>query len=113
MHQYWQNKELGLHGQSRKKWIPRSKAAMELDLCECVVEHVVPQMTLVNLLMKLEPLTEEAVVDLLTRCFTVLLVTKEEHARLNSSGLRSIMPLDWDGSDVFARYAVVGIEPAA
>jgi len=67
-------------------------------------------MAIVNRLMDMEPLTEESVTDLLTRWFTVVVVTREEHARLNASGLRSTMPPDWDGSDVFARYRGVGIE---
>lgn len=110
LHQYWQNKTLGLHGQSQKARIPRSVAATERPLAECVVEHVVPQMAIVNHLMDMEPLTEAAVISFLSKCFTVLLVTREEHALLNGSGLRSTMPRDWDGSDMFARHRAVGIE---
>jgi len=55
IHQYWQNKTLGLHGQSQKRNIPRSKAAMDKPLNECVVEHVVPQMHLVNAMMDMAP----------------------------------------------------------
>ena len=51
LHQYWQNKTLGLHGQSQKKNIPRSKAAIGKDTRECEVEHVIPQMYIVNMLM--------------------------------------------------------------
>ncbi len=69
-------------------------------------------MAVVNRLMDMEPLTEAAVTKLLTQWFRVMLVTHEEHARLNASGLRSTMPSDWDGTDVFFRYAAVGIEPA-
>jgi hypothetical protein len=112
MHQYWQNKTLGYHGQSQKAWIPRSKAALNRPLNECVVEHVVPQMAIVNRLMELEPLTTAAISELLSSWFTVMLVTHEEHTRLNASGLRSTMPRDWDGSKIFARYAAVGIEAA-
>jgi hypothetical protein len=113
LHQYWQNKALRLHGQSRKAKIPRSKAALGKPLNECEVEHVVPQMAVVNRLMDMEPLTEVAVTELLTRWFRVMLVTHDEHARLNASGLRSTMPSDWDGTDLFSRYAAVGIEPAS
>jgi len=77
------------------------------------VEHVVPKMAIVNRLMDMEPLTATAITELLTSRFMVMLVTREEHARLNASGLRSTMPRDWDGSDVFARYAAVEIEPAS
>lgn len=113
LHQYWQNKTLKLHGQSQKAKIPRSKAALNKPLNECVVEHVVPQMAIVNRLMNMEPLTEATVEELLKKWFTVMLVTHEEHSRLNASGLRSTMPLDWDGADVFSRYAAVGIERAS
>ena len=112
LHQYWQNKTLGLHGQSQKARIPRSKSAQGLPLSECVVEHVVPQMAIVNHLMKMEPLTTDAITEFLTSFFTIMLVTHDEHARLNASGLRSTMPRDWNGSDNFARYAAIGIEAA-
>lgn len=107
---HWQRKTLRL---AQKARIPRSKAALKLPLSECVVEHVVPKMAIVNRLMDMEPLTTTAIKELLTSRFMVMLVTREEHARLNASGLRSIMPADWDGSDIFARYAAVGIEPAS
>ena len=107
---HWQRKTLRLGQKAR---IPRSKAALNLPLSECVVEHVVPKMAIVNRLMDMEPLTTTAIKELLTSRFMLMLVTREEHARLNASGLRSIMPADWDGSDIFARYAAVGIEPAS
>src|SRR6266566_3709663 len=40
IHQYWQNKILGHHGQAHKARIPRSKAALNYPDSECVVEHV-------------------------------------------------------------------------
>lgn len=113
LHQHWQHKMLGFHGQAMKRKIPRSKAALDRPLSECVVEHAVPQMAIVNWLMDLEPLTTATVTDLLDRYFTVMLVTQEEHARLNASGLRSTMPQDWDKSNVYARYKIVGIEHGA
>jgi len=39
-----------------------------------------------------------------------MVVTCDEPALLNKFGLRSTMPRDWDGKDVFARYAAIGIE---
>ena len=110
LHQYWQNKTMGLHGQSQKMKIPRSTEAAEKDLRECVVEHVVPQMEIINMLMEMNPITKMKVEGLLKKYFRVLLVTFEEHNRLNSSGLRSKMPEDWDKKDVWARYRRVGIE---
>jgi hypothetical protein len=64
----------------------------------------------VNRLMDMNPLTAEAISELLQRLFVVRLVTAEEDARLTAAGLRYSMPQGWDGSDIFARYSVVGIE---
>jgi len=61
----------------------------------------------------METLTEGAVSELLTKWFTVRLVTRDEDALLTKHGLRFTMPPDWDGKDVFARHAKVGIEPVA
>lgn len=112
IHQYWQNKILGHHGQAHKARIPRSKAALNRSDSECVVEHVMPQMEIVNRLMEMRPLTKAGVIGLLTNCLRVVVVTREEHALLNRSGLRSKMPPKWDGRDVFDRYAEIGIEVA-
>jgi hypothetical protein len=113
LHQYWQNKTLGLHGQAKKKQMKRSRAAENRPLSDCTVEHVIPQMTIVNFLMDMESLTTDSVTDILNRYFSVMLVTHEEHARLNASGFRFTMPPAWDGLDIFSRYAVVGIEVAS
>ena len=69
-------------------------------------------MAIVNRLMDMEILTEATVIEFLSKCFAVILVTHEEHVKLNASGLRSTMPHGWDGSDIFARYAAVGIKLA-
>jgi len=102
---------MGLHGQSQKKNLPRSKADVGKELTDCDVEHVVPQMEIVNMLMNMNPLNKTEVERILKTYFRVLLVTKEEHDMLNASGLRSKMPKDWDRKDVWARYKCVGIEP--
>ena len=112
IHQYWQSKILGHHSQSHKARIPRSKAALNRPDSECMVEHVMPQMEIVNRLMSMRPLTKGGVIELLTNCLRVMVVTRDEHARLNSSELRSKMPSDWAGKDVFDRYAAAGIEVA-
>ena len=112
LHQFWQNKTLGLHGQSQKKNIPRSKAALEKNISECEVEHVIPLMYIVNMLMETTPINKESIKNILDKYFHVLLVTKEEHNRLNASGLRSTMPEDWDGENIWARYEAVGIKQA-
>lgn len=110
LHQYWQNKELGHHGQAHKHKIPRSKAAAGAELSDCEVEHAVPLMHIVNLLIDLESANPESVEAILRPLYLVRLVTAEEHQHLNATGLRSRMPDDWDGVDVFARYQKAGIK---
>ena len=63
--------------------------------------------------MEMEPLTVQSITEFLASCYTIMLVTLEEHARLNASGFRSVMPHSWDGKDNLARYAAVGIDVAA
>jgi chaperone required for assembly of F1-ATPase len=113
IHQYWQNKVLKLHGQVHKARMLRSEAALNAPDSECVVEHVMPQMEIVNRLMDMQPLTEQGVIELLTQYLKVVIITRDEHASLNSSELRSTMPTDWDGRDVFDRYTKMGIKLAA
>lgn len=110
LHQYWQNKTMGLHSQAKKKEILRSKAAAGKPLGECVVEHSVPLMEIVNRLMKLKPLTMLRVTNLLKKLYRVRLVTQAEHIKLNEGGMRSKMPDGWDGKDAFARYRSIGIK---
>jgi len=110
LHQHWQHKTMGLHNQAKKREIPRSKAATGRPLSECIVEHSVPLMEIVNWLMVLNPLTELRVTNLLKKFYRVRLVTKEENARLNEGALRSKMPEDWDGKDPFARYRAARIK---
>lgn len=110
LHQYWQNKTLGQHSQAQKAKIPRSQSAMGRPLSDLVVEHVVPQMLIVNMLMDMVAIDKGKVKTLLKKYLQVLLVTKDEHNKLNSSGLRSTMPMDWDAENVWARYDAVGIQ---
>ena len=110
LHQYWQNKTLGFHGQSQKHNIPKSKRAAKIPIAECDVEHVVPVMYIVNVLMDMDSLTAEHVECILRKYFQVLVVSKEEHQKLNASGLRSKMPSNWDGENIWSRYDKVGIE---
>lgn len=110
LHQYWQNKTLGLHSTSQKAAIRRSKAAFGLPLEDCVVEHTVPQMVIVNKLMDLADVTPEMVSKILEDLYTVTLVTRKEHQKLTSLGLRYLMPDGWNGTDIMHRYREAGIE---
>ena len=67
-------------------------------------------MVIVNRLMEMKPLTQAAVFKLLKSWYHVRLVTHVEHKRLTKLKLRYDMPPDWDGSDIFARYATAGIK---
>lgn len=109
LHQYWQNKEMGLHSTSQRHKIPMSMQAKSTNE-KTQVEHVVPLKVIVDLLLDLEQPTKETVGTLLSNFYRVCLVTVEEHKRLTDAGLRSKMPDDWDGKDPYARYRVVGIE---
>lgn len=82
-----------------------------LPLSECVVEHAVPQMVIVNMLMDLDFLTNERIEQILRKYFRVCLVSKNEDALLRKNRLGSTMPDDWDGQNIWARYETVGIEP--
>ena len=62
------------------------------------------------MLMDHENHSTEGVEDILKKFFLVRLVTKDEDALLRSSGLRAVMPDDWDQKDPFARYEKIGIE---
>ena len=106
---YWQNKTLCLHNTSGKD-MPRSKAALNIPLSECRVEHTVPFTVIATRLMDIKHLTAKAVIKALKKWYSVMLVTKEEDLRLLKSGLRSKMPKNWDEKDVFARYKAVGIK---
>lgn len=86
IHQYRQNKILGHHAQAHKARIRRSKADLNRPDSECMVEHVMPQMEIVNHLMDMRPLTKAGVIELLTNCLRVMVVTRDEHALLNSRG---------------------------
>ena len=57
---------------------------------EVIVEH------LVNAMMDIAPITTPGVKPLLEDFFAVMVITKDEHEKLNASGLRSTMPEDWD-----------------
>ena len=110
LHQYWQNKEMGQHSQSQRKNLPRSVEADKRELKGLRLEHVVPQMWFVNKLMDMDAPDKEKIGKLLKKHFRVLLVTKEEDAKLTKAGLRSDMPEGWDEENPWARHDAVGIK---
>ena len=69
-------------------------------------EHLIPLKYLIrNKLFKLT--TDHSLVEVMNQINTfsvVAIITKEEDAILNKSKIKSKMPQDWDGIDIFARY---------
>jgi len=74
-----------------------------------IKEHAVPVKVLKNLLCRIEEPTHEKVEECLLANYKLGVLTKTEDLLLNSMKLSSSMPLDWDGSNVWARYEVAGI----
>lgn len=104
LHQYWQHKTLKQHGDLQKLNLPRSAEAQGKTRSEIDVDHVVPQMVIVNMLMDLDDPDAATTHNLLKKYFHVCCITKEEHQRLSTLKLRYTMPADWDGENVYARY---------
>lgn len=104
---YWRKVHLK---QRKKENMPRSIVAQNEDLKNCDVEHSVPLMVLVNKLMDRKRLTKNYISKTLTSCYRVMVITRGEHRLLNSTGLTSRMPENWDGKDVWARYSAVKIK---
>ena len=104
---YWRKVHRRL---TKKEDMQRSVASAKRKLSACDIEHAVPLMVLVNKLMNKKPLTKKYIFDTLSFYYRVVVVTKAEHRLLNSSGLTSKMPENWDCKDIWARYTAVGIK---
>jgi hypothetical protein len=75
-----------------------------------VYDHAIPFRFLQQKLMSWDPDGGEALEAILARYDTVVLISKEENAKLNSAGLGRTMPDGWDKTEPLARYRAVGIE---
>jgi hypothetical protein len=84
--------------------------------CRLMVDHSVPLGMIVAHLQRQFDAAPNRNADWveqeLVRLYHLGVITSEEDARLNSLGLRSAMPRDWDGVDVEARYKAAGISAA-
>ena len=112
---HWQAKEVGVHTTWHKEALQHSKAARKAKLklgkeAKLIVEHVVPMSVIVDMLLKVEPLTEANVKKILKKYWHIIRITKEEDERLNKLGLNRKMPKNWDGKDPFARYKLAEIK---
>ena len=88
-----------------------SAAAMEFrgNPKMLVHEHVMPKKIVIERLLQLSTPTTSSVHQLLESCCKGAVVTRTEDATLNRLGLRSKMPHDWDGTDLWARYKAAKI----
>ena len=88
-----------------------SEAAWKVqdDRRQLVHEHVIPKSIVIQRLLALSPATAESVNQLMGSYCLGAVITRKEDAHLNSHGLRSTMPLDWDEQNAWARYEHAGI----
>tara|TARA_B100000900_G_C20349543_1_gene621725 strand:- start:95 stop:628 length:534 start_codon:yes stop_codon:yes gene_type:complete len=75
-------------------------------------DHSVPIKIIRMLLQSDLSRSEKNIEKFLNKYYRLGVLTKEEDIRLNDIKLKSDMPQDWDGYDVFARYKKAGIERA-
>jgi hypothetical protein len=75
-----------------------------------MVDHAVPLAVMVKQLFRPDAdLNKEALRKYLRRWYHLGLLTSAEDAKLNSLGLRSRMPKNWNGEDLIARYRAADI----
>lgn len=73
-------------------------------------EHVVPAMTVVDILFSIDPTSPTLRYESQIRKFSVVaIITRDEENVLSKAGLARKMPDDWDGRDVWARYRKTGL----
>lgn len=78
-----------------------------------IVDHAVPIGVMVGALFAgTVELTRDGIRAHLAAWYRLGLLAQDENARLDATGLRSMMPGGWDGRDVFARYDAAGITAA-
>lgn len=75
-----------------------------------VYDHAIPFRYMLEEMLALAEVTPNSVRAVLEKFDVMVLITKEENARLNASGLKQEMPAKWDGADSLARYKAVCIE---
>ncbi len=66
-------------------------------------EHSVPKKCLIEKLLTMAP-EPQPIQELLSRLCKAVIVTTGDDALLTRAKLRSSMPIEWDGSDPYARY---------
>ncbi len=69
-----------------------------------IKDHIVPIKVIHGILQTDINRSEENIERLLKKYYRIGVITKEEDHKLNNLQLKSKMPDDWDGNDVYARY---------
>lgn len=69
-----------------------------------IKDHIVPIKVIHKILQTDTKRTEEDIELLLKKYYRIGVITKNEDQMLNSFQLKSKMPDDWDGDDIYARY---------
>jgi hypothetical protein len=75
-----------------------------------VFDHAIPFRYMLDAMLALPDVTPNSVRAVLEKFDVMVLITKKEDARLNASGLRQKMPVNWDGNNPLARYEAVHME---
>lgn len=79
---------------------------------QLIKDHAMPVKVISELLKQDDCPSEESVEKLLLNFYKLGVLTQEEDKVLNQLSLKSAMPNDWDGINVFARYEEAGIQKA-
>lgn len=74
-----------------------------------VADHAMPISLALREFENLPQLSVENAIILVAKYAVMVLITREEDARLNNAGLTKCMPRDWDGQELLARYRQTGI----
>lgn len=75
-----------------------------------VYDHAIPFVLLQRELLALADVTTVAVHRTLERYGTIVLITRDDDAKLTAAGVAHSMPRDWDRVDALARYRLAGVQ---
>lgn len=90
------------------KYISEKAITLSFGQREVVYDHMIPFNYLQNELLDMqEPSLDQ--IKAVLESYPAAIITREEDKRLTQLGLRSKMPDDWDGHNIFARYNHAGI----
>lgn len=106
--------ETGLNKPAKfsKKRIRSHMASKERNNQNLRYDHPVPLKIIIEKLFALDEIDEKNVKKLLSKYIKNggVLITKDEDKTLTEIGLKSSMPDNWDGVDVYARYKSANID---